>query len=130
MRCDILAYLDIYVLQQVCMHMHTPHIDHLHDLKRIIRYTKGTLRVGLMLTTSFASTLVSYTDDDWAGCLDTRRSKSCYCVYLGDNLISWSSKRQTTISRCSTEAEYQGIANVVAEICWIRNILLEMICPP
>lgn len=98
-------------------------------LKRIIRYVQGTLDFGLHLYASSTSTLVSYTDADWGGCPDTRRSTSGYCVFLGDNLISWSSKRQPTLSRSSAEAEYRGVENVVSESCWLRNLLLELHCP-
>ncbi|KAI3694502.1 hypothetical protein L1987_77468 [Smallanthus sonchifolius] len=121
-----------YAVQQVCMHMHlhTPHDAHMHALKRILRYIKGTLTMGLHMSPSLPVTLTAYTDADWAGCPDTRRSTSGYCVFLGDNLLSWSSKRQTTISRSSAEAEYRGVANVVAEICWLRNLLLELGRPP
>ncbi|KAK9074412.1 hypothetical protein SSX86_007010 [Deinandra increscens subsp. villosa] len=115
-----------YAVQQVCMHMHDPRIEHLNALKRILRYIKGTIAMGLHIRPSPVTSLVSYTDADWAGCPDTRRSTSGYCVFLGDNLISWSSKRQSTISRSSAEAEYRGVAHVVAEICWIRNLLLEL----
>ena len=51
---------------------------------------------------------------------------SGYCVFLGDNLISWSSKRQHTVSRSSAKAEYRGVANVVAKACWIRQLLDEL----
>ncbi|XP_021972077.1 uncharacterized mitochondrial protein AtMg00810-like [Helianthus annuus] len=115
-----------YAVQQICIHMHAPKTDHWNALKRIIRYIQGTTSFGLTLGPSTSPQLIAYTDADWAGCPDTRRSTSGYCVYYGDNLISWSSKRQATISRSSAEAEYRGVANVVAEVCWLRNLLLEL----
>ncbi|XP_071727079.1 uncharacterized mitochondrial protein AtMg00810-like [Rutidosis leptorrhynchoides] len=95
-----------YAVQQICLHMHSPHDAHMLALKRIIRYIQGTLSLGLYISKSSSHALVSYTDADWAGCPDTRRSISGYCIYLGDNLISWSVKRQPTVSRSSAEAEY------------------------
>ena len=118
-----------YVAQQVCLFMHDPRTHPMSALKRIIRYIHDTLDFGLHLYPFSVSKLVSYTDADWAGCPDTRRSTSGYCVYLGDNLISWSAKCQPTLSRSSAEAEYRGVANVVSESCWIRNLLLEIHCP-
>ncbi|XP_071718321.1 uncharacterized mitochondrial protein AtMg00810-like [Rutidosis leptorrhynchoides] len=95
-----------YVVQQVCLHMHDPKECHMEALKRIIRYIQVTLSFRLQLTKSSIQSLVTYTDADWGGCPDTRRSTSGYCVFFGDNLISWSSKRQPTVSRSSAEAEY------------------------
>ncbi|WOH09590.1 hypothetical protein DCAR_0729048 [Daucus carota subsp. sativus] len=118
-----------YAVQQICLHMHDPRTDHMSALKRIIRYVQGTLDQGLHLYPSSVSSLVSYTDADWGGCPDTRRSTSGYCVFLGDNLLSWSSKRQPTLSLSSAEAEYRGMAKVVSESCWLRNLLLELHCP-
>ncbi|KAE8713006.1 hypothetical protein F3Y22_tig00110220pilonHSYRG00054 [Hibiscus syriacus] len=118
-----------YAVQQICLHMHDPRDELMNALKRIIRYIQGTLHLGLHISPSSITDLVSYTDADWGGCPDTRRSTSGYCVFLGDNLISWSSKRQPTLSRSSAEAEYRGVANVVSESCWLRNLLLELNCP-
>ena len=109
-----------YAVQQVCLHVHDPREPRLTALKRILRYVKGTLHLGLLLRPSSATDLVVYTDADWAGCPDTRKSTSGYVVFLGDCLISWSSKRQTTVSRSSAEAEYRAVANGVAEASWLR----------
>ncbi|GJR32559.1 ribonuclease H-like domain-containing protein [Tanacetum coccineum] len=81
------------------------------------------------LYASATTSLVGYTDADLAGCPSTRRSTSGYCVFLSDNLLSWSAKRQHTISRSSVEAEYRGVANVVAETAWLRNLLRELHSP-
>jgi hypothetical protein len=79
--------LDIaYVVQQVCLHMHDPREPHLVALKRILRYIRGTLQFGPLLRPSSCSDLVVYTDADWAGYPDTRKSTSGYAVFLGDNL--------------------------------------------
>jgi len=86
-----------YVVQHVCLFMHDPREEHMHALKRIVRYIQGTLDHGLHLYPSSTSTLLSYTDANWGGCPDTRRSTSGYFVFLGDNLISWSAKRQATL---------------------------------
>nr|GEU31609.1 ribonuclease H-like domain-containing protein [Tanacetum cinerariifolium] len=75
------------------------------------------------LISSSTTDLVVYFDADGAGCPNTRRSTSGYCVFLGNNLLSWSSKSQPTLSRSSAEAEYCGVANVVAETCWLLHEL-------
>nr|GEZ24017.1 ribonuclease H-like domain-containing protein [Tanacetum cinerariifolium] len=118
-----------YVVQQVCLFMHDPREPYFSALKRILRYVRGTLSYGLQLYPSTTSTLVAYSYANWAGCPTTRQSTSGYCVFLGNNLLSWSSKRQFTISRSSTEAEYRGVANAVAETCWLRNLLHELHTP-
>ncbi|GJW12447.1 ribonuclease H-like domain-containing protein [Tanacetum coccineum] len=75
------------------------------------------------------TSLVGYTDVDWAGCSSTRMSTSGYCIFLGDSILSWLAKRQHTLSRFSAEAEYCGVANVVVEIAWLRNLLRELHSP-
>nr|GEX55053.1 ribonuclease H-like domain-containing protein [Tanacetum cinerariifolium] len=78
---------------------------------------------------SSTTQLSAYTDADWAGCPVTRRFTFGYCVFLGDNLLSCPAKRQVTLSRSSAEAEYRGVANVVAETDWICNLLCELHTP-
>ncbi|GKE56540.1 ribonuclease H-like domain-containing protein, partial [Tanacetum coccineum] len=97
-----------YAVQQICLYMHDPREPHLADLKRILRYVHGTLDLGIHLYASSTTSPVGYTDADWAVCPSTRRSTLSYCVFWGDNLLSWSAKRQHTLSRSSAEAEYRG----------------------
>jgi hypothetical protein len=119
-----------YVVQQICLHMHDPREPHLTVMKRILRYLQGMPDYVLLLRRSSTSDLVAYTDADWAGCPDTHRSTSGYAVFLGDNLVSWSAKRQTVVSHSSAEVEYHVIANGVAEATWLRQLLHELQTPP
>nr|GEZ49640.1 ribonuclease H-like domain-containing protein [Tanacetum cinerariifolium] len=118
-----------YAVQQICLYMHDPREPHFAALKRILRYVRGTVDFGLQLYASATTSLVGYTYADWVGCPSTRRSTFGYCVFLGDNLLSWSSKRQHTISSSSAEAEYRGVVNVVAATAWLRNLLRELHSP-
>jgi len=74
-----------YAVQQICLHMHAPNTKHMIALKRILRYVQGTIHLGLHLSPSPITKLISYTDADWGGCPNTRRSTSGYCVFLTDN---------------------------------------------
>jgi hypothetical protein len=118
-----------YAVQQVCLHMHTPREPHLIALKRIMRYLRGSLDYGLLLRPSLTSELVVYTDADWAGCPDMRRSTSGYAMFLGVNLVSWAAERQPVVSRSSAEDEYRAVANGVAEASWLRQLLHELHSP-
>jgi hypothetical protein len=103
---------------------------HLMAMKRILHYFQGTPDYGLLLHRSSNSNLIIYTDADWASCLDTCLSMSGYAVFLGDNFVSWLTKRQTVISRSSTEVKYRAVANSVAEATWLRQLLHELQTPP
>jgi hypothetical protein len=109
--------------------MHDPRESHLAALKRLLHYVRGTVDFGLVLHRSLSAELVVYTNADWAGCPDTCRSTSGYVVFLGGNLISWSSKRQPVVSRSSVEEEYQAVANGVAEASWLQQLLAELHSP-
>lgn len=118
-----------YAVQQVCLYRHDPRDTHFHALKRILRYLRGTIDHAMQLHVSSTGQLIAYTNVDWAGCPVIRRSTSSYCVFLCENLLSWSAKRQVTLSRSSAEAEYRGVANVVVETAWIQNLLCELHAP-
>ncbi|GKB51342.1 ribonuclease H-like domain-containing protein [Tanacetum coccineum] len=116
-------------LQQVCLYMHNPREPHFAALKRVFRYVCGTLNFRLQLYASTTGSLVAYSDVDWVGCPTNMRSTSGYCVFLGVNLLLWSSKQQNTLSRSSVEAEYRGVANAVAKTAWHHDLLYELHTP-
>jgi hypothetical protein len=112
-----------YAVQQICLFMHTPMTSHFQLIKRVVCYLKGTSHYGLQFFRSLSHDLLAYSDADWASCPNTRKSTSGFCVFLGSNLVSWSSKHQPTVSRSSAEAEYRAVANCIAESCWLRQLL-------
>ncbi|CAH9053746.1 unnamed protein product [Cuscuta europaea] len=98
-----------------------------HCSLRIYRYLQGTSTHGLWLRSDKQiSVNVAYSDADWAGCPDSSRSTTGYAVFLGNNLISWRSKKQPTVSKSSTEAEYRAIAHTVQDTIFIRSLLADM----
>jgi hypothetical protein len=114
-----------FAVHQVCQYMASPTSIHLTAAKRILRYLKGTLHLGLSFRPG-PLTLSAFTDADWAGDPDDRRSTSGLLVYLGPNPITWSAKKQLTVSRSSTESEYRALALASAEVCWLRTLLKDL----
>ncbi|KAJ9558897.1 hypothetical protein OSB04_013511 [Centaurea solstitialis] len=119
-----------YVVNQVSQFVHTPTVDHFQAVKRILRYVKGTIAFGLKFSSLSTASLHGYSDADWARCIETRRSTYGYSIFLGDNLVSWSAKKQPTVSRSSCESEYRAMANAAAELVWVTHILRELRAPP
>ncbi|CAH9063661.1 unnamed protein product [Cuscuta epithymum] len=124
----ILTRPDItYAVHLVSQFMHAPRTTHLLAVKRIYRYLQGSVDHGLWLQSNpDISLIVAYSDADWAGCPDSSRSTTGYAVFLGSNLISWRSKKQPTVSKSSTEAEYRAIAYTVQDTLFIRSLLTDM----
>ncbi|CAN1822050.1 Retrovirus-related Pol polyprotein from transposon RE2, partial [Linum perenne] len=97
-----------YATNRLAQSMHSPTMTNWMQLKRVLRYLK---------------------DADWAGDNKDRRSTSAYVAYLGSNIISWSSRKQRTVSRSSTEAEYRALATAASEVLWLTSLLKEVGCP-
>nr|KAJ0214373.1 hypothetical protein LSAT_V11C400171290 [Lactuca sativa] len=115
-----------YVVNQVSQYLAAPTVDHFQAVKRLIRYVKGTITYGLTFSRPSRTTIVGYSDVDWARCLDTRRSTYGYSIFLGGNLVSWSAKKQPTVSRSSCESEYRAMANTAVELMWVTHLLREL----
>ncbi|GKU96906.1 hypothetical protein SLEP1_g10086 [Rubroshorea leprosula] len=105
-----------HAVNKVCQFMQTPTLAHLRQVKRILRYVKGSLPYGLRFSTCSTLSLTGFCDADWAGCATTRRSTTGYCIFLGANCISWASKKQPTIAHSTAEAKYRALASTTAEL--------------
>ena len=115
-----------FSVNKVCQFLHSPTTVHREVVKRILRYVKGTIGLGLRFKKSNSMLVSAFSDADWAGCPDDRRSTSGFAVFLGGNLVSWCARKQAMVSRSSTEAEYRSLANATAEVMWIQKLLDEL----
>ncbi|KAM6578484.1 hypothetical protein CsatB_030321 [Cannabis sativa] len=115
-----------YAVNRVSQFMQAPLDSHWKTVKKILRYLSGTIDLGLHLKSASTLTVTGFCDADWASDPDDRRSTSGFCIYLGPNIVSWSSKKQKTVSRSSSEAEYRSLANATADLVWIQALLTEI----
>jgi hypothetical protein len=115
-----------FAVNKVSQFMQDPRDTHWSAVKRILRYIKSTISHTFCISKNSTKHLTAYSDSNWASCPDDRRSTSEYCVLLGKNILSWSSKKQPTVSRSSTESEYKVIENTAAELTWIQTLLREL----
>ena len=106
-----------------------PTSAHCLSVKRILRYLRGTIHDGLLLNSSNQLTIEGFTDVDQGAQPKNRRSASGYLIYLGGNLISWSSTKQKLVSRNSAELEHRGLVLATTEIIWIQALLRELCVP-
>jgi len=82
--------------------------------------------MGLKIRKSKSMLVSAISDANWARCVDDRRSTGGFAVFLGGNLVSWCARKQATVSRSSTEAEYKALANATAEMMWVQKLLQEL----
>ncbi|KAH9291602.1 hypothetical protein KI387_043209 [Taxus chinensis] len=116
----------MYVVSLISRFMQDPHESHWRAAKRILRYVSGTHNFGIHYSPTHKFELCGYTDSDWAGSVDDRKSTSGYIFSLGSGVVSWSSKKQATIALSSAEAEYIAAAAASCQAIWIRRILEDL----
>ncbi|KAK1617261.1 hypothetical protein QYE76_022778 [Lolium multiflorum] len=87
-----------FVVNKVCQYLHEPRTPHMTAVKRILRYVRFTIDSGLLFRSSSSTLLSAFSDADWAGSLDDRRSTGGYAIFYGGNLIAWSARKQSTVS--------------------------------
>ena len=96
---------------------------------RILRYLKGTNSRGILFKKNDYLDILAYTDADWAGNRDDRKSTSRYFTLIGGNLVTWKSKKQKVVALSSSEAEFWGIAKGVTEVIWLKKLLSKLNFP-
>ncbi|GAV79869.1 hypothetical protein CFOL_v3_23332, partial [Cephalotus follicularis] len=119
--------LDIaYALGMISQFMHDPRASHLEAVYEIMRYLKSTPSRGILFSNHGHLRLEAFTYADWADSGDDRRSTSGYCTFLGGNLVTWRSKKQTVVARSSAEAEYRAMTQGVCELLWLKVMLKDL----
>ncbi|GJT92081.1 retrovirus-related pol polyprotein from transposon TNT 1-94 [Tanacetum coccineum] len=116
------------IVQAVCYcarYQARPTEKHLKEVKRIFRYLRGTINMGLWYPKGSGFELTAFSDADHAGCIDTRKSTSRGIQFLGDKLVSWMSKKQDCTAMSSAEAEYVALSASCAQVMWMRTQLQD-----
>lgn len=126
----LLQYLTItrpdlaYAVNKLSQYMHSPTQYHIQQLKKLLRYVKGTISHGLPVS-SGSLDLIAFSDADWGGDIVDLRSTTGFCIFLGNTLISWKVSKQKTVARSSTEAEFRSLAAATTDIIWLRRLVTE-----
>ncbi|GJW98075.1 retrovirus-related pol polyprotein from transposon TNT 1-94 [Tanacetum coccineum] len=116
------------IVQAICYsacYQARPTQKHLKEVKRIFKYLKGTINMGLWYPKDSGFELTAFSDADHAGCLDTQKSTSGGIQFLGDKLVSWMSKKQNCTAMSSAEAEYVALSASCAQVMWMRTQLQD-----
>lgn len=107
--------------------LESPTVVHERAAKRILRYIKNTINLGILYLNSDEEKLIAFSDADYAGDMDTRRSTSGAAFMFGGSIISWSSERQKSVSLSTTESEYMAASQCVKELIWLRSLFQEIL---
>ncbi|KAK6122209.1 hypothetical protein DH2020_044049 [Rehmannia glutinosa] len=119
------------ILHVVCLcarFQSNPKESHMSAVKRIFRYLKGTIQYGLFYPKNEKFSLKGYSDSDYAGNIDDRKSTSGSCQFLGNCLVSWFSNKQNCVSLSTAEAEYISAAFCCTQLLWMKQTLADYKC--
>ena len=118
-----LSRLDImFTVHKLNQFLACPRLPHLKAAHHLLRYLKSHPGQGIFFSSTHSLQVKASFDSNWGSCLDTLKSVTRYCVFLGDYLISWRSKKQSTVSRSSAEVEYHALASTASELVWIQHV--------
>lgn len=112
-----------YSIHILAQFMQSPREAHLEAATRVVRFLKGTLGQGVMLSSSPDLSLTIFCDADWSGCPLSRRSLTAFVVMLGNSPVDWQTKKEDVVSHSSAEAEYRAMAGALREVLWLRKLL-------
>ncbi|XP_019086837.1 PREDICTED: uncharacterized protein LOC109127060 [Camelina sativa] len=115
-----------FAVNKLSQYLQTPRKPHLDVAYRILAYLKNDPGQGLFYSANSTLSLRAFADANWGNCPETSRSISGICVFLGDSLISWRSKKQDVVSQSSAEAEYRSMAKATCELLWINSLLEDL----
>ncbi|XP_028960718.2 uncharacterized mitochondrial protein AtMg00810-like [Malus domestica] len=112
-----------YVMSIASQFMHAPTIAHLRVVQRILHYLKGYFGRGILMKKNGNIAIMGYTNADWVGNSLDHKSTTGLCTFMGGNLVTWRSKKQSVIAQSSAEVEYRAMASTACELIWLKGLL-------
>lgn len=116
-----------YAVQQLSQFLTEPRTPHYAVAPHVLKYLKGTLNNGLFHNSNNALSLKAYNDVDWGTCAYIGRSLTGFCIFLGDSLVSWKTKKLKVVSKSFSEAEYRPMSQTTSEVVWIEGLLQDLL---
>lgn len=113
-------------LSQFMAHPRTPH---LHAIHHLLQYLKSTLGQGILFPANSFMKISAFVDADWGSSVVTRRSTTGFCIFVGNSLVAWKSKKQPTVARSSAEAEYRALTCLTTELLWLKQLFRSFEIP-
>ena len=118
-----------FTVQYLSQFIQQPRQPHFQAVQHVLRYLKGQPDLGILLNNIAQYNWEAFCDFVWSACPHSRRSISGYVIFFGNSLVSWKSKKQSTVSLSSAEAEYRSLRSLVAELAWLSRLLYEFSIP-